>query len=121
MCETGSITEIFIEGRSILVDTCIARRIEMINKSCYRNLKTVGCCCGHGKYPETIIVKSKKDGKIYEFNTMTVIPRKRKFYKLDEEGICYIPEISDKQIEFLKEVEELIDENADLEVALSKL
>lgn len=54
-------------------------------------LKTLACCCGHGVYSKTIVIKRGK--KIIEFFTDTVIPRKRNFYKRDKEGLYYIPEV----------------------------
>ena len=53
--------------------------------------KTVACCCGHNKYPMTIVVKDKY-GNIYELFSQKVLPRKKKFYKKDEEGYYFIPE-----------------------------
>lgn len=54
-------------------------------------IKTVACCCGHGRYPETIVVKVGNN--IYELNSLKQIPRKRKFYKKDKKGYYYIPEV----------------------------
>jgi hypothetical protein len=53
---------------------------------------TCGCCCGHGIYPKTIVVRLK-DGKIREHFTCVEIPRKRRFYLTDEKGYYYIPEV----------------------------
>jgi len=55
--------------------------------------KTVACCCGHGKYPETIVVKNRK-GEAWELNSGIKIPRKRRFYTRDSEGHYYIQEVS---------------------------
>lgn len=50
-------------------------------------------CCGHGKYPLTIIV-TRGYGNPIEWFSQIEIPRKRKFYKKDKAGYYYIPEVS---------------------------
>lgn len=55
------------------------------------NVETLACCCGHGKYPMTLIVK--KYNTIYEIFSGTIMKRKKKFYKKDKKGYYYIPEI----------------------------
>ena len=52
--------------------------------------KTLACCCGHYKYPMTIVVKAKNC--IFDLVSNARIPRKRKFYKKDRQGVYYIPE-----------------------------
>ena len=56
-----------------------------------KKVKIVASCCGHGKYPMTIIVV-KKDGVIFDLISGIKIPRKRRFYKKDKQGYYYIPE-----------------------------
>lgn len=53
-------------------------------------IKTLGCCCGHGKYPMTIVIE--RYGLIEEVISGKEIPRKKEFYKMDCEGFYYIPE-----------------------------
>jgi len=53
--------------------------------------KIVACCCGHSIYPMTIICESPH-GKHLEIVSNKYIPRKRNFYKKDEQGYYYIPE-----------------------------
>jgi hypothetical protein len=65
--------------------------IELINKE--TSLQTLGCCCGHGIYPMTVVVKKGK--RIYELMTGIDIPRKRLFYQRDKKGVFYIPELVD--------------------------
>ncbi len=59
------------------------------------NIPTLACCCGHGKYPTTIVVRIHPACGNYpiELLSMTEIPRKRKFYKRDRWGYYYIPEV----------------------------
>ena len=39
------------------------------------------CCCGHSKYPMTILIKAKSSGKIIDIVNGVYIPRKRNLYK----------------------------------------
>lgn len=75
------------------IDECMRYKIEELNK---RGEKTLACCCGHKKYPASIIVPIKVDGYDvgYELYSRTIIPRIRNFYKKDELGYYYIPEVS---------------------------
>jgi hypothetical protein len=41
------------------IDPCMRWKIEALKGYLIFN-KTVACCCGHGKYPETIVVKNPK-------------------------------------------------------------
>jgi len=77
-------------------------RIDKCMVSCIVNLKAmssnayikpVACCCGHGKYPMTIVLKNRT-GICWELFTGKMIPRKRNFYKRDSRGYYYIPEVS---------------------------
>lgn len=87
------------------IDPCIKNLIDrmnlifkILNKHGEINFKIVGCCCGHFRYPMTLIVESKdKDvGLIYhDFISGVEIPRKKKFYVRDKQGIYYIPEVQD--------------------------
>lgn len=77
------------------IDPCMKDFIEWLgNKH-----RTVACCCGHGKYPMTVIVKEivknglEKDVLYLEIISGTTIPRTKRFYKKDKQGIYYIPEV----------------------------
>jgi hypothetical protein len=72
----------------------------MVNLIKYLNrldIKTLACCCGHNKYPMTIIVENVWSKTPFEILHHIDIPRKKKFYKKDKEGYYYIPEISEKE------------------------
>jgi hypothetical protein len=69
------------------IDPCMRQKIAILE--CLR-ITTLACCCGHGKYPETIVVNVPNG--IYEFNTGVKIPRKKRFYVRDKDGFYYIPE-----------------------------
>ena len=69
------------------VDECISDLIEELNE---KGIKTFGSCCGHGKYPITIVLRH---GFVLTDSTMGYIQRKRNFYKKDEKGFYFIPEV----------------------------
>lgn len=54
-------------------------------------IKPISCCCGHNKYPMTVVVRNRK-GTCWELISGKMIYRKRSFYKRDEQGYYYIPE-----------------------------
>lgn len=55
--------------------------------------KTIACCCGHGKYPMSIIVQLGVKDYYVDIVSGKSIPRKRLFYKRDKQGYYYIPEV----------------------------
>ena len=80
------------------IDKCMNSMLEMINHIKQPNFIVLACCCGHGKYPMTIIVKDIeiKENSIYA-NTFDLISgkpirRKKRFYIKDKQGYYYIPE-----------------------------
>jgi len=74
------------------IDECLVKTIERINK--LTPFKTLACCCGHGKYPMTIVIKDKKGNFFELISRISLKPRKRnRFYKKDEQGYYYIPEV----------------------------
>lgn len=89
MCLTRSSRYVEIDGRRFKVDGCMADIIIDLNAN---GFKTLGCCCGHGRYSKTIIVR-EFTGIIYEALSHTIIPRTRRFYRTYKDGYYYIPEI----------------------------
>ena len=74
------------------IDVCIKDLIKWLNRN---GFKTKASCCGHGKYPLTVVVEGfNLQGKIFELFSNTPIPRIRNFYKRDGKGYYYIPEVS---------------------------
>ncbi len=71
------------------IDKCMAQVIHFLN---FNGIKTLSCCCGHKKYPMTIIANTGMLMKPVEIFSGKFIPRKRNFYKRDEQGHYYIPE-----------------------------
>ncbi len=72
------------------IDPCMRNLIKFVND---QEIETVACCCGHGKYPMTIIVAYRRLGSFWELLSDTEVPRKKKFYKKDKQGYYYIPEV----------------------------
>ncbi len=70
------------------IDKCMVNLIGFLNRI---GIKTLACCCGHGKYPMTIVVETKI-GLRQEIFSDKLIPRKRNLYKKDKQGYYYIPE-----------------------------
>ncbi len=68
------------------IDLCLKILIEHIEDNC----NTKACCCGHGKYPMTIVCEM--NGEYFDIVSGKDIPRKKKFYKKDKQGYYYIPE-----------------------------
>ena len=74
-------------------DTRIDPCMKQLLKHIYGNV--MACCCGHGKYPMTIVKKMGFQTNPYflEIVSRKVIPRKQRFYKRDKQGVYYIPEV----------------------------
>jgi len=94
-----------LKGVHNRIDKCMINLIENIGwligkdfgteERVGRSWKTVACCCGHGKYPMTIVVESPH-GNHLEIVSDKYIDRKRNFYKKDKQGYYYIPEVVKK-------------------------
>ena len=77
------------------IDECMRNFINILNELLANiSLNIVACCCGHNKYPMTIIVRESGSGKVYDLVSNKTIPRTRNFYKKDKKGYYYIPEVS---------------------------
>lgn len=67
------------------IDECMKNIIKIIPG-------TFACCCGHGRYHITIILKNI-NGEFYEAFSGIIIPRKKRFYIKDADGYFNIPEV----------------------------
>ena len=63
--------------------------IALLNEN---GIKTLGCCCGHGRYPKTIVVLHKPTRRPLEVVSGLFIDRKCRFYIKDKAGYFFIPE-----------------------------
>ena len=79
MCDKG-------DGQRI--DKCMKSIISILNTD--SKMQTLACCCGHGRYPMTIVAKIR--GSNVEIFSGKTIPREKKFYKRDPQGFYHIPE-----------------------------
>ena len=67
-------------NKFVRVDGCLNYVISNLNAM---GIKTLGCCCGHGRYPITIVVKTEL-GNLELFSGFN-INRKKKFYVRDNQ------------------------------------
>ena len=74
------------------IDPCMKNVISNLQ---LQGIKTLACCCGHGKYPITIVIEGLTDLPVEIFSNKT-ISRKKRFYKKDKQGYYYIPEVMEK-------------------------
>ena len=95
MCKQGEVGVVIIDGAEVEVDACMVELIEEMNRT---GTKTIGCCCGHGVYPKTVVYRAM-GGNAIEYFTHAILldkngnPRKRKLYKKDENGMYHLPEV----------------------------
>lgn len=82
------------DGRRI--DPCMRKFIKVLNE--YFGIDTVASCCGHRRYPPTVIVRLTYMRGMHPVEYMDLfsgikILRESKFYKKDKQGYYYIPEV----------------------------
>lgn len=88
MCSKRSSVNGMIRGRPVRLDPCLRAKVETLNR---RGIVTVGSCCGHNRYQETILVRDRT-GRVRVLGTKIIVPRTRNFYRRDRYGFYYIPE-----------------------------
>ena len=87
----------------IRVDSCIRHLVNSLSMHGYH---TVASCCGHGKYPMTIVCKNRGREKNNHFELISGldnISRKRKFYKKDSESLT--THSTSKRLAFLTSID----------------
>ncbi len=70
------------------IDPCMKNGVWVLSERFGINI--VASCCGHKKYPMSIIIKDKLG--VFELFSGKDIPRKKKFYKKDKQGYYFIQE-----------------------------
>ena len=95
MCTKRNSRWVRLKGKKFRVDACIRDLIQTLN---HKGFETLACCCGHGKYPITIIYRHKSEdalnGNIYDLcSGWGIIGRKTKYYKRDKQGLFFVPEV----------------------------
>jgi hypothetical protein len=88
MCQQHSTVIYHTQDGGFRIDPCMREEIADIRST---GVTTLACCCGHGKYRKTVIIKIHDIN--VEYYTGILIPRKTRFYKRDKDGIFYIPEV----------------------------
>lgn len=97
MCE-----KIITKCHSKEVDPCLVDEInELKTTEWNKKFMSIMSCCGHGKYSKSLIVKNRASSAIFEwYSGIALIKKKRSgksgrkgFYKRDDEGHYYIPEV----------------------------
>lgn len=98
MCNSRNSTRTpFQKGRETewkKVDRCLSNLLCFINGN--TSFRTLGSCCGHGKYDMSIVCRTPFGFNI-DICSGEIIPRKKRFYVKDEEGYYYIPETQKKK------------------------
>jgi len=76
------------------IDRCLRPLIKQLSKQ--QGLKVLASCCGHGRYPLSVVVKAR--GLTFELYSGAIITRKARFYKRDADGYYFIPEITNVKV-----------------------
>lgn len=92
MCQKRNTTKVKVGGKTVRVDACLKNLVPFVDRI-YHTFDLLACCCGHGKYPMTIVGKGGYSGTVKELLSGTEIPRTKRFYVKDSEGFYYIPEV----------------------------
>lgn len=79
---------------SRFIDQCMENIVFVLQKRF--KVPIVACCCGHKKYPMTIVLKDEYG--VYELFSGEEILKKKKFYKKDKQGHYYIPEMINNKV-----------------------
>ncbi|MCX6822281.1 MAG: hypothetical protein NTW30_05910 [Candidatus Aenigmarchaeota archaeon] len=79
------------DRKQFRVDGCIRDMVYLLN---FNGIQTSGSCCGHNRYPLSIVYRTCHNGveTFYELISGVKIPRTRNFYVKDKGGFYYIPE-----------------------------
>lgn len=75
------------------IDKCMETIVKTLSWVLKDKFSVVACCCGHGKYPMTLVMDDKFNNRRLEMFSATPIPRKKRFYRKDKQGYYYIPEV----------------------------
>ena len=73
------------------IDTCIRRLVDALRR--HPDFEILASCCGHGRYPLTLVVRDRTSGQMRELVSGVIIPRRRNFYRRDCAGFYRIPEL----------------------------
>jgi hypothetical protein len=79
----------WIKSGETRIDPCIKQVVVNLRSA---GAHPLGSCCGHGKYHKTIVVRTT-DHRHIDYYSGVEVPRKKRFYVRDKEGVFYIPEV----------------------------
>lgn len=71
------------------IDPCMREIVSNLQRA---GPNTLASCCGHGKNHKTVIVRTV-DGRNVDYYSGVVVPRKKRFYVRDQQGMFFIPEV----------------------------
>lgn len=78
-----------------VIDKCMRDFVKHLTLAIQPHYQIKACCCGHNKYPMTIVVY--RNGCVtqgyYDLVSGLEIPRKRRFYTKDKDGYYFIKEV----------------------------
>jgi hypothetical protein len=91
MCQSRNSTKVWLPNQRkwVKLDDCIVDEIRRLNG---HQVKTLASCCGHGRYPKTIVYKWNGGKTKFDWNSGKIIPRKKRFYVKDKQEFYFIPE-----------------------------
>jgi len=84
--------KLYKSGPNPRIDKCMRGFMMRLKVHLREGHKIVACCCGHNKYPMSIVIEDEYKNH-YDLVSGELINRTRKFYKRDKEGYYYIPEV----------------------------
>nr|MDO8114951.1 hypothetical protein [Candidatus Sigynarchaeota archaeon] len=94
------------------IDRCLVEAIEQINAG--GEFHTIASCCGHGRYPPTIIVRDR-NGHYYEYVSKQLVDKakRHRYYRRDPFGFYYVGQIDLQKCHWLDENNICCHPNAD--------
>jgi len=96
MCQKrSSVIAQLTPDKAVRVDACLRNAMVTMYQ---HGIETVASCCGHGRYPITIVCRMKgRRDRYFELFSGKSILRVRNFYRMDSDGFYYIPETINTQ------------------------
>ena len=94
--------KVISKGAARNIDPCMMDEIDIVRQFPRFEIKFKirMSCCGHGKYPRSLVVQNKGSGFVFEWYSGTSLTRSKRrdsrapYYKRDKEGYYYLPEVT---------------------------
>ncbi len=87
MCDKRNSVERKIQGHIVRLDSCMVERVLLLNKA---GVETKASCCGHGKYPPSIIIKDGTSCTRDLFSDRKWSVNETRFYLSDQDGFYHL-------------------------------